>query len=207
MASLFPPMPVFLDLVGRSVVLCAGDARAARFASECLEAGAGVVAIDPNPCAAMLGLAPRLKVIERRWRAADFRSAALVAVGLDERRPNQARASAKAAKAIFLMLDGSAQSDVALGETTARGPLTVGVAAVGLPAPLAAALRARIEAAAPPALGAFLDAAARLGGGGPETSDPAVRARFWSDTLAAALDAPQGDWDSWLSARLRAARG
>lgn len=207
MACLFPPLPVFLDLIGRSVVVAAGDLRAAAFARACLEAGAGVSVIHPAPCEAIQQMGPHLRILLRRWRAADFRHASVVAVGADERRPGPARASAKTAKAIFLMLDGSAQSDVALGEVAARGPLTLGIATIGLPGPLAEALRDRIEAAAPHALTGFLEAAARAGdlaGGG---LDPAGRRRFWKAALAAAAKArPDGwapaDWDDWLSRRI-----
>lgn len=209
MAFLFPPVPVFLDLVGRGVVVCDGERRAAAFARECVEAGAGVTLISPAMSPEAEALAQSVRLLRRRWRASDFRNAAVVAVGAFERRPTQARASAKAARAIFVTLDGGPGSDVTLGETAARGLLTVGVATAGLPTPLAAALRARIEAAAPPELSGFLEAAARCGGEPEGLGGEGERRAFWEQALAAAVDertvrSPE-DWDAWLSGRVQAA--
>jgi siroheme synthase (precorrin-2 oxidase/ferrochelatase) len=196
MSSLFPGLPVFLDLVGRSVVIAAGGAAADTLARDCLASGAGVIHIHPSLTAHG---APGFQALARRWRAADFRNAALVAVGGDERRISQARASAKAARAVFMVLDGGPGSDLAPAETSARGPLTVGVSMIGLPAGLAAALRARLAAAAPPGLTGFLEAAAQFSAPSGWTS--ATQAQFWSEALAAASVARPECWRDWLSAR------
>lgn len=200
MSSLFPGLPVFLDLVGRSVVIAAGGPAAETLARDCLASGAGVTMIHPH---ATLPSAPGFQAVPRRWRAADFHNATLVAVGADERRVAQARASAKAARAVFMVLDGGPDSDLAPAETSARGPLTVGVSMIGLPPALAAAVRARLAAAVPPGLTGFLDAAAEQGG--PLGLDPAAAARFWPDALAAALTAKPRCWRAWLSERARQA--
>jgi siroheme synthase (precorrin-2 oxidase/ferrochelatase) len=199
MASLFPSLPALIDLTGRGVVIAAGCARAAAFARDCVSAGAGVIVVHPAPAPAWAGMERSVRFIRRRWRAADFRAAALVAVGADEPRMARARSSAKAARAIFLALDGGPESDVVLGETAALGPMTIGLWASGLPAPLAQAMRRRIERAAPARLRGFLEAAAALPGGG------GADASFWRDALAAALKSDPGDWEAWLAARLGAA--
>ncbi|TPW02522.1 MAG: hypothetical protein FD124_3370, partial [Alphaproteobacteria bacterium] len=49
MTSLFPLLPVFLDLTGRAVVLLSAEAGLAPLARRFLDAGAGVTAIDPSP--------------------------------------------------------------------------------------------------------------------------------------------------------------
>ncbi len=198
MSSLFPGLPVFLDLVGRSVVIAASGPAADTLARDCLASGAGVTLIHPGAAA---HTAPGYQAIARRWRAADFRNATLVAVGGDERRVAQARASAKAARAVFMVLDGGPGSDLAPAETSARGPLTVGISMIGLPAALAAAVRARLAAAAPASLTGFLDAAAVYGP--PPGLDAAAEARFWPEALAAALIAKPKCWREWLAERAR----
>jgi uroporphyrin-III C-methyltransferase/precorrin-2 dehydrogenase/sirohydrochlorin ferrochelatase len=209
MASLFPSLPVFMDLIGRRVVICSGDRYAATFARNSLEAGAGVVAIDPAPCPEFAALGASVRLELRRWRAADFKDAALVAGGAHERRPGPLRRAVKNARAIFLALDGGPDADVAIGATASRGPLTIGIATAGLPSPLAAAIAGRIEAAAPPGLTAFLEAAARCGT--PPPGDSRGQAKFWEAALAAAAKAAAGrsaptDWDVWLADRLASGR-
>ena len=204
MASLFPALPVFMDLVGRSVVIIAGDRHAAKLAHDCLQAGAGVTVVCAEPGPEVEALAG-VRLVRRPWRAADFRNAALVAAGCDERRMTRARASVKAAKAIFMALDHGPGADVTVGETAAIGPFTIGVAGGGLPTPLLDALRRRLDAAVPPALGPFLEAAA-------QAPDPGVfgaaAAARWADALAAAIDVVEGraprpdDWPRFLAARL-----
>jgi uroporphyrin-III C-methyltransferase/precorrin-2 dehydrogenase/sirohydrochlorin ferrochelatase len=206
MSNLFPALPVFMDLIGRAVVILAGDRHGAELARNCLQAGAGVSIIHPDPGPDAQGLVG-VKLIRRSWRAADFRNAALVAAGCDERRMTRARASAKAAKAIFMALDRGPGADVTVGETAAIGPFTIGVAGAGLPSPLLALLRKRLETAVPPALGAFLDAAAQAPD--PGIYGAAAHAK-WADALAAALDAIEGrtrlpdDWAHFVAARINA---
>jgi siroheme synthase-like protein len=210
MASLFPPLPVFMDLAGRAVVVLAGDPIAARFARDCLEAGAGVTLIDPAPSPQAEALIPAARLLRRRWKATDLRLATLVAAGAAEGRAARARQSAKAARAIFLMLDGGPEGDVSLGAATVRGPLTIGVSTAGLPGALAAALEGRISAAAPPGLSGLLEAAARGAAAGLDGQAFAAQRRFWDLALK---EAPKVDatgwgpaaWDAWLAAKAAAA--
>lgn len=212
MAHLFPLFPLFLDLAGRPVVILSGLPAVAPLAERFLSAGAGVrvVALDPSP--ELRQLSPAVRISERRWTAADLRGAALVLAGPDEARPARARASAKAARALFQMLGGPEFSDGVLGDVTLGGPVTIGIAATALPDGLAKALRKRVAAAAPGRLSGFLAAAARAE---PlvvkALPDPTARERFWAGALASALRAKEGDWPSnWdafiddaLSAALR----
>lgn len=204
MTSLFPALPVFMDLVGRAVVILAGDRHAAKLAADCVRAGAGVTVICAKPGPEMEAV-NGVRLIRRNWRAVDFRNAGLVAAGCDERRMARARASAKAAKAVFMALDSGPGADVTVGETAAIGPLTIGLAGAGLPGPLLALVRARVEAAAPAALAPFLDAAV-------QAPDPGVfgptAATRWAAALAAALDVVEGraaapkDWSALIAAHL-----
>ncbi len=199
MQTLFPLAPVFLDLAGRPVLFLAADAACARAARAMLDAGAGVTLFDPAPCAEAETLAPPARLVRRRWRLSDVRAAALVVAGAGEKRPMRARLAAKGARAIFLMLETPALSDIVLGEIAARGPLALGVSSGGLPPALAHAVRERIEEAAPAPLAGFFEAAARLG---PTLeaglADPAG---FWRAALLAAITERPGDWAAWLRAR------
>lgn len=204
MSTLFPALPVFMDLIGRAVIILSGDRHGVNLARDCLQAGAGVTIIHPEPSPEAEALAG-VKLVRRAWRAADFRNAALVAAGCDERRMARARASAKAAKAIFMALDRGPGADVTVGETAAIGPFTIGVAGAGLPTPLLALLRRRLEAAVPQALGPFLDAAAQAPD--PGIYGAAASAR-WAETLAAAIAVIDGqapapaEWSHFVAARL-----
>jgi uroporphyrin-III C-methyltransferase / precorrin-2 dehydrogenase / sirohydrochlorin ferrochelatase len=208
MAHLFPLFPLFLDLAGRPVVLLSGEAPMAPLAQRFLEGGAGVRVIAPNPSYAVQALAPALRLVARRWTAADLRGAALVVAGPDEPRPARARASAKGARAVFHMLGGPEFSDGVLGDVTLGGPMTIGLATTTLPEGLARALRKRVADAAPDRLSSFFAAAARADGlvvGA--FPDAIIRDRFWATTLAKALKAKGHgepiDWDMFIDAAVR----
>ena len=209
MAHLFPLFPLFLDLAGRPVVLLSGAAPLAPLAQRFLEGGAGVRVIAPSHSPAMQALGPAIRLVERRWTAADMRAAALVVAGPDEPRPARARASAKAARALFHMLGGPEYSDGVLGDVTLGGPMTIGLASTTLPEGLAKALRKRVADAAPDRLSGFLAAAARADGlvvGA--FPDPAQRERFWAEALGKALkqksQAGGTHWDDFIDACVRA---
>ncbi|HVZ98840.1 MAG TPA: hypothetical protein VG841_00845 [Caulobacterales bacterium] len=206
MSNLFPHFPVFLDLAGRAVVLLDGDESLAPLASQFLAAGAGVSVFDPAPSDAMRALAPPLRLKLRRWRPADFGGARLVIAGEGEPRPQRAHTAAHAIGAVFHLVGAPEQSDVALGGVSARGALSIGVSAPGIPAALAEAVQARLEQALPAGLSDFLEAAERAR---PEAerrlADAAARERFWAALGAAALDMQivgAAAWDHFIAARL-----
>ncbi|MEZ5957831.1 MAG: NAD(P)-dependent oxidoreductase [Hyphomonadaceae bacterium] len=182
MASLFPHYPVFLDLAGRSVVLVGADAAMAGLARQFLAAGAGVSVFDPAPSDAMRTLQSAVRLKLRRWRPEDFQSAALVVCSADEPRPSRIRAAARAQQAIFHLLGGPENSDVMLGGVSAAGAFALGVAAPSAPWAVTEAVRARLAAAVPVGLPAFLEAAARVRAeAGKRIPDDAQRAKFWSE--------------------------
>lgn len=210
MAHLFPLFPIFLDLAGRPVTLLSGAPAMARLAARLLDAGAGVRVADPKPSTEMRALAPPVKLIERRWRAIDMRGAALVIAGPEEPRPSRARSSAKAARAVFHMVQAPEESEAVLGDVAVSGPLTVGLAVGDLPPALGAVLRERVEQAAPAALAGFFAAAVRAR----RAADAALgegdaQHRFWRSALdAAAKSRPEGplrDWDAEIAAALKKA--
>jgi uroporphyrin-III C-methyltransferase/precorrin-2 dehydrogenase/sirohydrochlorin ferrochelatase len=203
MAHLFPLFPLFLDLAGKPVLLLSGAPPMAQLAQRFLDGGAGVRVAHPAPSDAVRALTPAIRLIERKWNAADMRGAALIVAGPDETRPAKARASAKAARALFQMVGGPEFSDGVLGDVTLGGPMTIGLASSALPDGLAKALRKRVADAAPDRLSGFLAAAARAEGlaikAFPESS---AREKFWAATLALALKAKPTNWDDFIDAAL-----
>ncbi|HVY83736.1 MAG TPA: hypothetical protein VG943_01275 [Caulobacterales bacterium] len=205
MSNLFPLFPVFLDLAGRAVVLLDGDEGVALLARQLLAAGASVSVFDPAPSDAMRALAPPVRLKLRRWRPADFAGARLVIAGPMEPRPLRVQTAAHGVGAAFHVLGAPEQSDLALGGVSARGALSFGVSAPGVPAALADVVQARLEEALPAGLSDFFDAAQRARAeverGIPDAD---ARDRFWSALGEAALHAPtQSDWDGFIAARLR----
>lgn len=204
MTSLFPFLPVFLDLTGRAVVLLNGDAPAADLARRFLDAGAGVTVVSPEPVPDMQALTPSVRLLERRWRAADLTGAALVVAPQTDRR--RAKAAARVARALFLAIDDPALSDIHLGSAVAKGPLAFGVTTAGASPVIGDVIARRLEAAVPPAYRGFLEAAARAAQiAGAELVDAASRDAFWRATAEAAFDiaseAPETDWDLWIARR------
>ena len=115
MSGLFPYLPVFLDLAGRGVVLLAGVPDASAVARRFLDAGAAVTVIDPEPPVAMAELSPPIRLLRRRWRAADMTGAALVVCGPGEHRAAAARQAARAAGAMFGLMGDPDRSEMMFG--------------------------------------------------------------------------------------------
>ncbi len=206
MTSLFPLLPVFLDLAGRAVVLLSAEAGLAPMARRFLDAGAGVTVIDPAPSADMMALQPSLRILARRWRSSDMAGAMLVVAGPSEVRFARARAAARSARALFACLGDLAQVDVLLGSTVARGSLAIGVTAAGLAPSVGEALARKFEATVPAGYGRFLEAAAHAHEDVVRAL-PAGAARdvFWREAATAALEQERsgaGDWGLWIRARL-----
>lgn len=115
MSGLFPYLPVFLDLAGRGVVLLAGVPDAPAVARRFLDAGAAVTVIDPEPADAIAALSPPIRLLRRRWRAADMAGAALVVCGPDEPRAGAARQAARTVGAMFGLMGNPDGSEMMFG--------------------------------------------------------------------------------------------
>jgi uroporphyrin-III C-methyltransferase / precorrin-2 dehydrogenase / sirohydrochlorin ferrochelatase len=205
-ASLFPLAPVFMDLAGRSVVLLSGTAALAPLADMCVQSGAGVTAIDQQPSAAIAAIAG-LRLVHRRWRAADVKGAALVIAHPADTRPVRARAAAKAARAVFYAPGAPDLSDLATAQTLVTGPLVIGLGHAGLPTPLEAVVWDRLRTAMAPMSG-FLTAAVQQRAAIEARLAPVDIPGFWRSAAAAALalessESPP-DWGVWLRQRLDA---
>ncbi|MES1200413.1 MAG: NAD(P)-dependent oxidoreductase [Pseudomonadota bacterium] len=206
MSNLFPLFPVFLDLAGRAVVLLDGEEGAAPLARQFLAAGASVTVFDPAPSDAMRTLAPPVRLKLRRWKPADLTGARLVIAGPNESRPQRVLLAAHAVGAAFHWLGAGEQSDIALGGVSARGALSFGVSAPGVPAAVTDAVQARLEDALPEGFSDFLDAVQRAHAEVERAlPDTDARDRFWT-VLAKAAFAEKllspAQWDAFIAARL-----
>jgi siroheme synthase (precorrin-2 oxidase/ferrochelatase) len=89
-----------------------------------------------------------------------------------------------------------------LGGVSAAGALALGVAAPGAPWAVTDAVRARLAAALPSGLPAFLEAAARVRAeAGRRIPDDAQRAQFWSeatDRVFVSSPMSANDWEVLL---------
>lgn len=205
MRNLFPLAPTFLDMAGRAAAFLSGGDDMAPLARTFLECGAGVSVFDPAPGPHFAALSPSVRVIGRRWRAGDFKGVALVIAGPGEPRFNAARASAKAARAIFYMPGAPELSDIAFGASATHERYAIGVSAPAVPVAVQQALLARLQAAAPSGIADYLTAAARSAATIARTlPDEAMQARFWADTTAAAFKTAPADWHAWIQARASA---
>lgn len=200
--SLFPVVPVFMDLAGRAVVLLGAHPAFRDLAPRFATAGASVTVIDPAPESSLIG-ASGVRLVRRRWRAADLKGAALVIASGSDRRTARARTAAKSARAVFAALDAPNQSDVALGGGFSLGPVAVAVASASLPREVAAGVRRRLDTALPAPYLAYLTAVGAVQADTlMEGRDEASVAAFWAAAEAHAIgsDAPQTveAWLEWL---------
>lgn len=205
--TLFPRLPMFMDLAGRSAVLLSGAAELSALAARLVDAGASVTVFDPTPSSGMEAVSGA-RLVRRRWRSADLKGATLVVAGAADRRALRARAAAKAARAVFYAPGAPDVSDIAFGADLAFGPLSIGIGGAGIDPGLEEAVRARIAAAMPEGFAGFL-AAAQSCAGVVDTAipDAADRSRFWRETASAAFArsnlAGQAGWEAWISERIR----
>jgi uroporphyrin-III C-methyltransferase/precorrin-2 dehydrogenase/sirohydrochlorin ferrochelatase len=163
-------LPLFAD-VGAKRVVVAGDGDAAVWKAElAAAAGAHVHVYAPEPDAELWELrsAPpsgRVEVFARQWREGDLCGAALAIGALAGA---DARAFAAAARRLSVpvnIVDMPELSDVRFGSLVNRSPVVVAISTGGAAPVLGQAIRAKIEALLPAALGAWAAAAHRLRGG------------------------------------------
>ncbi len=168
-------LPVFLKLDGRRAVV-AGDGEAAAWKAELLAAaGARVEVFAANPSGEILHLAGAgsrgsITVSRRSWEDRDLDGAAM-AVGALEGEDAAAFAAAARRKGVPVnIVDTPDLSTFGFGAIVARGPVAIGIGTDGVAPVLGQAIRAKIEALLPAALGAWAEAARR--------ARAAVKARF-----------------------------
>ncbi len=181
-------VPVWLTLRDRSVVVVGGTDKAAAKVRLALNAGARVTVVAPSLGieVAELVRGGRAQHVARRFAAADLDDATIVygATGIDTV-DTEVAVAARAARVLVNVVDRPALSDFSMPAIIDRGAVVVGVSTGGTVPALAAAVRARIEAALPPRLArlavfaeSFRDAIRAKIAFGP------ARLRFWQRVVA-----------------------
>jgi uroporphyrin-III C-methyltransferase/precorrin-2 dehydrogenase/sirohydrochlorin ferrochelatase len=182
------PFPIFLDLADAAVLVVGGGDAAAAKCRLLLPSGALVRVVDPAPGAALEALAagePRVTLLRRGFAPADLDGARLCYVALDDAdAAASVVAEARRRGVLVNAVDRPALSDFATPAMVRCGAVGIAIATGGLAPALARDLRARIEAAVPPAFGALAAFCAR-----------------WRDRVARALpdcDRRRRLWDAVL---------
>ena len=211
-----PPFPLFLDLAGRPVVVVGDGAEAAAKARLLARSGAVVRLVAAAPDAALRAMIAdgRAHPAGPRLTAAVLAGARLCVVALeDDAAAAAAVALARACGVLVNAVDRPALSDGIVPAIVDRAPVTVAIATGGAAPALARSLRARIEQAIPPGVGALArlcgDWRARVAAALPGRM---ARRRFWDAVVAgpeaaAALDGRVAEAEAALRARLSRARG
>lgn len=201
-----PGLAVTLNLHGRKAVVVGGGAAAARKAERLIACGAQVLMIAEHPGPDVRAL-QGATLLRAAFRADHLDAAAVVIAENDD--PGLAQAVAVAARRRGIpvnVIDCPALCDFTMPALVERGRITVAISTDGGAPLLARMLRARIEAALPPGLGALADLAARWRRAvAARVPSGAARRRFWEWALqgppAEALLAGRADQASQMLTR------
>lgn len=151
--------PLMLKVKGESCLVVGGGSVALQKARALRRAGADVTAVSPRFTPAFSRLAIRL--LRRRFRAADVRGRVLVVAGTDSPETNRAVHDACRRRRVPVnVVDVPELCSFIVPSVVRRGPVVVAISTGGRSPSLAKALRRRLEALLPRSLGA---AARRLG--------------------------------------------
>jgi len=181
-------LPIWLSLRERSVLVVGGGEKAAAKIRMALAAGAAVTLVAPRlgPEAAELARAQRVRHLDREFADADVSGHAIVYGATGVEAVDQAvAAAARTQRVLVNVVDRPALSDFSMPAIIDRSPVVVGVSTGGAVPALAAAVRARIEAALPARLGrlaAFAESfrsAIRA-----KVTDSTARLRFWQRVVS-----------------------
>jgi precorrin-2 dehydrogenase / sirohydrochlorin ferrochelatase len=139
-----PYYPIFLDLVGKPVLVVGAGKVALRKTRGLLEAGAAVTVVAPRavPEFAQLDITMR----RRAFRSSDIRGAMLVFAATDDREVNHAVAQAAKRQGISVnVADARAECSFLVPARITRGNLQIAISTGGESPRVAAALRRKIE--------------------------------------------------------------
>jgi siroheme synthase-like protein len=146
--------PLFLDLVGRVVLVVGAGPVAERKIADLVRAGARVRVVAPRATPGVRALA-RSGAVEHRARAfrdADAEGAWLVvAATADATVQRRARAASDARRVFCLAVDDVAHASAYSAATVRRGPFTIAVSSSGEAPALARLVREVLESALPDA--------------------------------------------------------
>lgn len=191
------PLPLALDLSDRRCICVGGGSVAARRVPALLAAGGRVTVIAPDldPVLENLRAARAIDALGRRYAPGDLAGAFLVLAATGVAAVDAAvRVEAREVGALLNMAGQTGLGDCQFMAVVRRGPLLLGLQTGGAAPAVAAALRARIDAALAPDLESVLERLgelrARLRA---EVPDAAARGARWREvvdggSLAAALD-------------------
>lgn len=179
-----PGLAISLNLRGQKAVVVGNGAAAARKAERLIACEARVLVIAEHPGPEVLALGG-VTLLREPFRADHLDGAAVVIAENDD--PGLAEAVAAAARQRGIpvnVIDCPALCDFTMPALVERGRITVAISTDGGAPLLARMLRARIEAALPPGLGALADLAARWRKAvAAHVPSGAARRRFWEWAL------------------------
>ncbi|MEM6906436.1 MAG: NAD(P)-dependent oxidoreductase, partial [Pseudomonadota bacterium] len=173
--------PLFVDMVGQTVVICGGGEEAARKTRLIAKSEAKIVLMAPELCPE---LAKRVKSGARHVAATvtpeAFRGARLVITATGCAAADAAIADlARAAGALVNAVDRPELCDVTMPAIVDRDPVVVAIGTEGTAPVLARQVKSRIEELLEPSLGAFARLAGDLRHRVAHRIAPTHRRRFW----------------------------
>ena len=185
------PFPVFLDLTGRKVLVVGGGEVALAKCRLLARSGAAIHLVDPEPEADLLALAEAgaLTLRRRPFQPDDLTDARLCYVALEHERAAAAVVAAARAQGVLVnAVDRPPLCDFSTPAIVERGPLAIAIGTGGAAPALARDLRARVEAAVPPAFGRLAAFCGRWRGRvAASLTGTAARRRFWDAALDGAV--------------------
>ncbi len=187
-------LPIFLDIRGRKVLVDGGGTVAARRVERALDAGAEVIAFDPNPGEEIAFLESRDDFVlhHRLPQEADVEGCAVVyGATEDPDRDAPLLRWSKAHQALCNIADDPDNCDFITPSIVDRSPMIVAISTSGAAPVIARIFRARIETALPAAFGRLATFASGFRNRIAEAlSDSRDRRHFWERMI----DGPAGDF-------------
>lgn len=202
--------PAFLDLAGRDCLVVGAGTVAAPKVRLLLRAGAVVTVVAPAANEAVRTLARRGDITwhRRRFRGADVAGRSLVyGTSGDAKVDESVSLAARRAGVPVCVVDRPALSSFVTPAVIDRDPIVVGVSSGGTAPALARRIRAAVEAALPPRIGALARLADRFRAVvRTARPDASARRRFWEEVFAGpiATRVLNGDEDGAFKAMLAA---
>lgn len=152
-------LPIFLDLQGRRVVVAGGGEPVVWKVELLAAAGAKLAvyasAVDPALEAFVAGSDGQVTLHRRPWREADLAGAWLAVADVEAEEAERFAAAARRQGVLANVIDKPDHCDFQFGAIVNRSPVVVGISTDGAAPILAQAIRRRIEAVLPPALGSW----------------------------------------------------
>ena len=197
-------LPIFLDIRGRKVLVDGGITIAARRVERALDAGARVLAFDPDPGEELTAFEGHDRFeLHRRLSTAEDAADCAVIYGASENPERDASLIrwARETGALCNIADDPDQCDFITPSIVDRSPIVVAVSTGGAAPIIARIFRARIETALPAAYGRLATFTSSFRARIADTfSDGRERRHFWERMI----DGPAGDF--FLSGNEKAAQ-